>query len=92
MVIPDSVQQAIRRSCGDQLIPGDTTQLMLPHRCPLQLDPATAKRVAADLRAHPELARELRVHLAGVASFLNSLMQYEGEARIVRTRLSSLHR
>jgi len=91
MVIPDSVQQAIRRSCGDQLIPGDTTQLMLPHRCPLQLDPATAKRVAADLRAHPELARELRVHLAGVASFLNSLMQYEGEARIVRDRLSALH-
>jgi len=91
MVIPDSVQQAIRQSCGDRLIPGDTTQLMLPHRCPLHLDPATAKRVAADLRAHPELARELRVHLAGVASFLNSLMQYEGEARIVRDRLSALH-
>jgi len=92
MVIPDSVQQAIRGSCGDRLIPGDTSQLTLPHRCPLRLDPTTAKRVASDLRAHPELARELRVHLAGVASFLNSLMQYEGEARIVRDRLSALHR
>jgi hypothetical protein len=92
MVIPDSVQQAIRRSCGDQLIPGDTTQLTLPHRCLLRLDPATAKQVAAALRAHPELARELRLHLAGVASFLNSLMQYEREARIVRDRLSALHR
>ena len=92
MVIPDSVQQAIRASCGDRLIPGDTSQLTLPHRCALRLDPATAKRVAADLRTHRELARELRVHLAGVASFLNSLMQYEGEARIVHNRLSALYR
>ena len=91
MVIPDSVQQAIRRSCGDRLMSGDTSELMLPHRCPLQLDPATAKQVAADLRAHPELPRELRFHLAGVASFLNSLKQYEGEARIVRDRLLALH-
>lgn len=90
MIIPDAVQQAIRRSCGDRLIPGDTTQLTLPHRCPLQLDPATAKEVAADLRAHPELARELRLHLALVSSFLNSLMQYEQEARIVRDRLPAL--
>jgi hypothetical protein len=64
---------------------------MLPHRCPLQLDPATAKQVATDLRAHPELARELRLHLALVSGFLNSLMQYEEEARIVRDRLSALH-
>lgn len=92
MVIPDSVQQAIRRACGDRLMPGDTAELRLPHRCPLQLDPATAKQVAADLRAHPKLARELRLHLALVSSFLNSLMQYEREARIVRDRLSALKR
>jgi hypothetical protein len=92
MVIPDPVQQAIRRSCGDRLRPGDTTELTLPNRCPLQLDPATAKQVAADLRAHPELARELRVHLAGVSSFLNSLMQYDEEAKVVRGRLSVLKR
>ena len=92
MVIPDPVQQAIRKTCGDQMVPGDMTELTLPHRCPLKLDPATAKQVAADLRAHPELARELRVHLASVDSYLNSLMQYDGEARIVRDRLSALHR
>lgn len=92
MVIPDSVQQAIRQSCGDRMLPGDTSELTLPHSCPLQLDPTTAKQVAAELRTHPELARELRLHLAGVASFLNSLLQYEGEARIVHDRLSALHR
>ncbi len=92
MVIPDPVQQAIRRTCGDRLLPGDTSQLMLPKRCPLKLDPATAKRVAADLRANPQLARELRVHLATVDSYLNSLMQYDREARVVRDRLAALYR
>lgn len=88
MVIPDPVQQAIRQNCGDRLLPGDMTELTLPHSCPLKLDPATAKKVAADLRAHPELARELRVHLASVDSYLNSLRQYDVEAQIVRERLS----
>jgi hypothetical protein len=92
MIIPDPVQQAIRRTCGDRLLPGDTSQLMLPKRCPLKLDPATAKRVAADLRANPQLARELRVHLATVDSYLNSLMQYDREARVVRDRLAALYR
>jgi len=64
---------------------------MLPPRCPLKLDPATAKHIAADLRAHPELPRELRVHLAGVASFLNSLMQYDAEAKVVHDRLAALY-
>jgi hypothetical protein len=92
MIIPDPVQQAIRRTCGDRLLPGDTSQLMLPKRCPLKLDPATAKHVAADLRANPQLARELRVHLATVDSYLNSLMQYDREARVVRDRLAALYR
>jgi hypothetical protein len=92
MIIPDPVQQAIRRTCGDRLLPGDTSQLMLPKRCPLKLDPATAKRVAADLRANPQLARELRVHLATVDSYLNSLKQYDREARVVRDRLAALYR
>lgn len=91
MLIPDPVQQAIRKSCGDRLVPGDMAYLTLPHRCPLRLDPATASQVAADLRAHPELARELRVHLATVDAYLNSLMQYDEEARVVHERLSTLN-
>jgi hypothetical protein len=91
MVIPDSVQQAIRRTCGDRLTPGDTSQLMLPPHCPLKLDPATAKHVAADLRAHPELPRELRAHLATVDSYLNSLMQYDREAQVVHDRIAALY-
>jgi hypothetical protein len=91
MVIPDPVQQRIRKSCGDRLVRGDTSELRLPHDCPLQLDPSTANQVAAALRAHPELPHELRVHLATVDSYLNSLMQYDGEARVVHDRLAAFH-
>ncbi|MFL6763997.1 MAG: hypothetical protein ACJ8FO_02240 [Sphingomicrobium sp.] len=90
MVIPDAVQSEIRRSCGDRLVPGETFDFSLPEECPLQLNPKTAQSVAAMLRAHPELARELRLHLAGVSNFLLNLMQYEGEARLVRDRLATL--
>jgi hypothetical protein len=64
---------------------------MLPPRCALKLDPATAEHVAADLRAHPELPRELRVHLATVDSYLNSLMQYDREAQVVHDRIAALY-
>lgn len=90
MVIPDEVQQAIRQSCGDRLRPGETFDFALPHTCPVTLDSKLAAQVARDLRAHPELAGELRMHLAVVSSYLNNLTQYEGEALLVRQRLASL--
>jgi predicted nucleic acid-binding protein len=92
MVIPDAVQQAIRKTCGDRLKSTETFDFALPHSCSLKLDPALAGQVAADLRGHPELARELRLHLALVSSFLNSLTQYEQEAQIVRQRIAASNR
>lgn len=92
MVIPDDVQQAIRNTCGDRLKSAETFDFELPHNCPLQLSPATARQVAAELHAHPQLAGELRLHLAIVSSFLNNLIQYGGEARLVRDRLAALER
>lgn len=90
LVIPDAVQEAIRTSCGDRLRAGDFADITLPHSCQLELDPTIAKKVAADLRSHPELARELRLHLSMVSVYFNYLNQYEGEARLVRDRLSTL--
>lgn len=89
LVIPDAVQEAIRRSCGDRLRAGDFADIRLPASCPLQLEPAAAKQVAVDLRRHPELARELRQHLSMVSVYFNYLSQYEGEARLVRDRLGA---
>jgi hypothetical protein len=90
-IIPDEVQQSIRQSCGDRLIRGELADYALPRRCSIRLDAATSKHVAAELRSHPELARELRLHLAGVSVYLNNLTQYEEEARIVGERLRVLH-
>lgn len=88
LIIPDAIQQAIRRSCGDHFMPGELADFSLPHRCELRLDGAAARQVASDLRSHPGLARELRLHLSGVSVYLNNLTQYESEARLVRDRLS----
>jgi hypothetical protein len=92
VVIPDEVQQAIRNSCGDRLRAGDFADITLPHSCPLKLEPTAVRQVAADLRNHPELARELRLHLSMVSVYVNYLNQYAGEARLVRERLRMLDR
>jgi len=88
LVIADPVQQAIRNSCGDRLRVGELADITLPHSCSLQLDPGTAKQVAADLRSQSQLSRELALHLSMVSVYLNYLAQYEDEARFVRDRLS----
>lgn len=92
LLIPDTVQQAIRNSCGDRLRAGELADFTLPHRCTLKLDPKTASEVAAELRAHPELPRELRLHLSIVSVYLANLSQYEEEARLLRDRLATFAR
>ena len=67
-IIPDSIQQRVRDECGDQRSANGF--LVLPPTCAMMLPPAEAAASAAELRAHPELVRELRFHLAQVASFI----------------------
>jgi hypothetical protein len=67
--IPDSIQQGIRAACGDQRPAGDY-YLVLPATCSVDLAPAEVSATASQLRAHPELRRELQFHLAQVATFL----------------------
>ncbi|MEO7256382.1 MAG: hypothetical protein ABIW18_00550 [Sphingomicrobium sp.] len=82
-IIPNSVQDAIRASCGDRNVAREGTQylVVLPAACPLQLDPAEAAKAAAALRAHPELVRELNWHLAAVANYLTNIDGLEGAFR-----------
>ena len=65
--IPDDIQQAVRRACGDR--PVANGMLVLPTSCRVAIAPARAAAGAAELRAHPELVRELRFHLSQVANF-----------------------
>ena len=86
-IIPDGVQAQIRKQCGDYFKrPGDL-DLALHAHCPLTLDPVVAARTAAELRANPELVKELRLHLALVASQDNDIEIYSKAARQLETAL-----
>ena len=80
-IIPDAMQQAIRQRCGDNFTTPSALDLTLHDRCDLKLDPASAKTVATDLRRHPELVEQLRLHLSTVASLLNDVFIYDTAAR-----------
>lgn len=88
-IIPDDLQTAIRDACGDQLDPV-TADLSLPETCDVALDPAQTARTAENLRAHPELAGELRGHLGIVSGFLNTVKQYELLGLLLKRRLDRL--
>lgn len=74
-VIPISVQDAIRRECGDRNARGKAGFIVvtLPKTCALRIPPAEAARIAAALRAQPDLAEELNWHLASIAVFLTNV-------------------
>jgi hypothetical protein len=87
-IIPDDLQQRIRKACGDTLR-GDTGDFRLPERCDVILDPREVTLTAAALRRHPELVGELRQHLATVSSYLNQVTQYEVVIRQLRRKIST---
>lgn len=74
-VIPTSVQDAIRRECGDRFGTGHVgfVRISLPETCGLKIPAAEAAKIASSLRARPVLAQELNWHLAGVAVVLTNV-------------------
>lgn len=76
LVIPNDVQQLIRKSCDDRLDPNGLT-LSLPATCPIDIP--SAATVAAKLRAHPELIAELAQHEGAVAVQLTNLGLFEAQ-------------
>ena len=86
-VIPTTLQEAIRRDCGDRNVQGTNGAyiIVLPTRCPLKLNPADAARTAAALRARPDLVDELNWHIAAVAAF-------RANATVLELQIRSLYR
>ena len=74
-VVPIAVQDAIRRECGDRYNTGNVgfIRITLPESCALKIPRADAAKIAAALRARPELAEELNWHLAGIAVVLTNV-------------------
>ena len=84
-VIPDDVQAAIRRRCGDRPMPGNV--YALPATCELRIDPALARRTAEALRARPNLAAELNWHQAAVDNQLANTQALRGFASTLANRV-----
>lgn len=71
-IIPLDMQDAIRARCGDIVPAGRPSVVLLPPTCSLHFDDRDAAAAARTLRAHPQLADDLRWHLAAEASFIST--------------------
>ena len=86
-VVPEGVQDAIRDQCGDRSVGPDLLEIELPSACDLNFPDARLASAAKDLRAHPELANELRSHRAAVAAFFANLEIVEAQTRKLQRAL-----
>ena len=82
-VIPISIQDDIRQKCGDRFGTGHVgfVRISLPDTCGLRIPAPEAAKIAAALRARPDLAQELNWHLAGVAVVLINVGILEAPVR-----------
>ena len=92
-VIPISLQDAIRRQCGDSIrvTKGGFVRISLPETCSLQIPATEAESVAATLRSQPGLAQELTWHLAGLAVVLTNVDILEAPVRDLNRDLVQSH-
>ena len=89
-IIPVKIQDAIRARCGDRNPPNRPELFYLPEKCDLVIEPGVAAVAAKALRAHPELADDLRWHTAAEASFLNNVGLWERKTRTLAARIDKL--
>ncbi|HET7606063.1 MAG TPA: hypothetical protein VFK28_08350 [Sphingomicrobium sp.] len=89
-IIPIEIQDEIRRACGDHNMKSNYGIYLpvLPRSCALKLDPVKAAATAAALRAQPQLAGELRWHLAEIATFLSNAETLALPMRALQRQLS----
>jgi hypothetical protein len=90
-LIPNEMQVRIRSECGDRQIYNERIegQYVLPATCRLTFDPIEARQVAARLRAHRELADELNLHLARIATYLEDTNNLERPMRDLESDLEA---
>ena len=90
-IIPVEIQDAIRAKCGDRSPPNRPELFYLPEQCDLAIDRMAAAKGAAALRAHPELADDLRWHTAAEASFLSNIETWETKTRTLAARIETVN-
>lgn len=87
MLIPEDVQDAIRKSCGDRR--RGIQDIILPEKCTVDVPDTRFVTTAQSLRAHPELVGDLRYHFAVTASYSEYVQSL---ISVVRAALQQLDR
>lgn len=90
-VIPDSIQQQIRKTCGD-VIAGPSGTVILSDTCPITIDPALAAATAADLRRDKSLMQQLGQHRSQVSAYLTNLSLFDTQKKALADRIALLDR
>ena len=90
-VIPDSVQQQIRKQCGD-VIAGPGRTVILRATCPIEIDGALVAKTAADLRRDRSLVPLLGQHRSVVSAYLTNLALFDTEEEALAARINELDR
>ena len=88
-VIPDSIQQQIRKDCGD-VIAGPAGTVVIPATCPIKIDPALASATAADLRRDKTLAPMLGQHRSLISAYLTNLSLFDAQKKALADRIAKL--
>jgi hypothetical protein len=86
-IIPQDIQQAIRAHCGDTTFRGPAMVTVLPAKCDLDFPAERWTAAAHDLRAEPQLVKELRWHRAAVASFVFIVGLFRGRVQRALNRI-----
>jgi hypothetical protein len=90
-VIPDSIQQQIRKECGDVIV-GVGGTVVLRATCPIEIDPALATATASELRRNTDLARQLGQHRSIVSAYLTNLALFDTQEHVLAERIKELDR
>ena len=88
-VIPDSIQQQVRKECGD-VIAGQGGTVLLRPSCPIPIDASLAASTARDLRSEPSLKQLLGQHRSLVSAFLTNLQLFDAQEQILTERIKQL--
>jgi len=88
-VIPDSIQQQIRKTCGDVIRAGGGT-VVLPATCSIPIDRALVASTAADLRQDKTLVPLLGQHRSLVSAYLTNLGLFDEEEQALAVRIARL--
>lgn len=87
-VIPDSIQQQVRKACGDVIL--DTGAVVLPPTCAIAINASLAASTARDLRSDAELKRLLAQHQSAVSAFLTNLALFDQQEHLLAKRIAAL--